>query len=100
MGHLKLKLGFKLMMIGSLEEDIVEVTATPMDLPEVVNDLDTENEEMVIENQEVHLAKVQKTIKDYEDKMLSKSGRRRSCWFWILTLRFSIIALRLNKGRN
>lgn len=71
MGHLKLKQGFKLMMMGSLEEDIAEVTATPTDLPEVVNDLDIEDEEVAIENQEVYLAKVQKRIKDYEVKMLS-----------------------------
>lgn len=72
MGHLKLKQGFKLMMMGSLEEDIAEVTATPTDLPEVVNDLDIEDEEVAIENQEVYLAKVQKRIKDYEIKMLSE----------------------------
>lgn len=59
------------MMMGSLEEDIEEVNTAPTDLPEVVNDLDIEEEEVAIENQEVYLAKIEKRIKDYEIKMLN-----------------------------
>lgn len=71
LGQLKLKQNFKLMMMGSLEEDIEEVNTAPTDLPEVVNDLDIEEEEVAIENQEVYLAKIEKRIKDYEIKMLN-----------------------------
>lgn len=59
------------MVMGSLEEDIAEVNTTPADLPEVVNDLDIEEEEVAIENQEVYLAKIEKRIKDYNIKMLN-----------------------------
>lgn len=60
------------MMMGSLEEDIVEVNTAPADLPEVVNDLDIEDEEVAIENQEVYLAKINKRIKDYNIRMLNE----------------------------
>ncbi|XP_018321180.1 ubiquitin-like domain-containing CTD phosphatase 1 [Agrilus planipennis] len=69
---LKLKPNFKLMMMGSLEEDIAEVNTTPTDLPPVINDLDIEDEEVAIENREVYLAKVEKRVKDYKIKMLSE----------------------------
>lgn len=72
LGQLKLKQNFKLMMMGSLEEDIEEANTAPTDLPEVVNDLDIEEEEVAIENQEVYLAKIEKRIKDYEIKMLNE----------------------------
>ncbi|KAJ8928151.1 hypothetical protein NQ314_019331 [Rhamnusium bicolor] len=71
LGQLKLKTNFKLMMMGSLEEDIVEANTAPTNLPEVVNDLDIEEEEVAIENQEVYLAKIEKRIKDYEIKILN-----------------------------
>lgn len=60
------------MMMGSLEEHIAEASTAPTDLPEIVNDLDIEDEEVAIENQEVYLAKVQKRIKDYQIKMLNE----------------------------
>lgn len=72
LSQLKLKSNFKLMMMGSLEEDIAEVSTTPVDLPEVVNDLDIEDEEVAIENQEVYLAKIEKRIKDYKINMLNE----------------------------
>jgi len=40
-------------MMGSLEEDIQAVDVLPEDMPEVVNDLDIEDEEIAIENREV-----------------------------------------------
>lgn len=60
------------MMMGSLEEHILEANTAPVDLPEVVNDLDIEDEEIAIENQEVYLAKIEKRIKDYQIKMLNE----------------------------
>lgn len=60
------------MMMGSLEEDIAEANTAPTNLPDVVNDLDIEEEEVAIENQEVYLAKVEKRIKDYKINMLSE----------------------------
>lgn len=50
---LKLKQGFKVMMMGSLEEDIADASAPPEDIPDVVNDLDIEDEEIAIESREV-----------------------------------------------
>ncbi|KAF2893200.1 hypothetical protein ILUMI_12972 [Ignelater luminosus] len=70
--QLKLKPGFKIMMMGSLEEDIAEVNTTPENIPEVINDLDIEEEEIAIENQEVYLAKIEKRIKEYEIKILNQ----------------------------
>lgn len=58
------------MMMGSLEEDIAEVSRAPEDMPEVVNDL--EIEEVAIENQEIYLSKIEKRIREYEIKMLSE----------------------------
>ncbi|KAJ8952778.1 hypothetical protein NQ318_008095 [Aromia moschata] len=72
LGQLKLKQNFKLMMMGSLEEDIVEANTAPLNLPEVVNDLDIEEEEVAIENQDVYLSKVEKRIKNYEIKILNE----------------------------
>lgn len=50
---LKLKNGFKIMMMGSLEKDIEDASAPPEEMPEVVNDLDIEEEEIAIESREV-----------------------------------------------
>lgn len=61
------------MMMGSLEEDIAEVNTAPDNIPEVINDLDIEEEEEVaIENQEVYLAKIERRIKEYDIKILNQ----------------------------
>lgn len=60
------------MMMGSLEEDILEAATTPTNLPDVVNDLDIEEEEVAIENQEIYLAKVEKRVKDYKINILNE----------------------------
>jgi ubiquitin-like domain-containing CTD phosphatase 1 len=58
---LKLKPGFKLMMMGSLEEDVLAVARpSEEEMPEVVNDLDIEDEEVAIERKEVYLSKAYK----------------------------------------
>lgn len=69
---LNLKPSFKIMMVGSLEEDIEKATVQPTDIPEVVNDLDIEEEEVAIENQDVYLSKIEKRIKDYKITMLNE----------------------------
>ncbi|XP_058797705.1 ubiquitin-like domain-containing CTD phosphatase 1 [Phymastichus coffea] len=63
---LGLKPGFKLMMMGSREEDIAEASQAPENMPDVINDLDIEEEEVEIEKAEIYLAKIQKRIETYE----------------------------------
>ena len=55
-----LKPGFKIMMMGSLEEDITVATTAPENADEVVNDLDLTEEEIALENREEYTAKVTK----------------------------------------
>ena len=62
---LGIKKGFKLMLMGSREEDIAEVSQAPENLPDVINDLDIEEEEVEIEKAEVYLSKIQKRIEQY-----------------------------------
>lgn len=61
---LKLKKGFKIMMMGSLEKDIENASTQPTDLPEVIDDLDVED--VKLDNHEIHFAKVQRRIKEYQ----------------------------------
>nr|CAG4648097.1 EOG090X0A5K [Moina brachiata]SVE93151.1 EOG090X0A5K [Moina brachiata] len=75
--HLKLSLlglkpGFKIMMMGSLEEDITQATTAPENLGDVVNDLDLTEEEVALENREEYLMKISKRVSTYEIKMLSE----------------------------
>lgn len=51
---MKLKPGFKLMLMGSLEADIAEASVAPEDIPPVLNDFDIEDEEVAVESSEVH----------------------------------------------
>ncbi|XP_067009192.2 ubiquitin-like domain-containing CTD phosphatase 1 [Anabrus simplex] len=69
---LKLKPGFKIMMMGSLEQDIADASAPPEDMPEVINDLDIEEEEVAIENKEVYLAKIERRIREYKINILNE----------------------------
>ena len=57
---LGLKAGFKIMMMGSLEEDITTATTAPENVDDVVNDLDLTEEEIALENREEYIAKVSK----------------------------------------
>ncbi len=61
---LNLKKGFKILMMGSLEKDIENASTQPLDLPDVIDDLDIE--EVKLDNQEIHFAKVQRRIKEYQ----------------------------------
>lgn len=65
-GKLDLRPGFKLMLMGSREEDIAEVSRAPENMPDVVDDLDIEEEEVEIEKAEVYLSKIQKRIDHYK----------------------------------
>ncbi|XP_015597136.1 ubiquitin-like domain-containing CTD phosphatase 1 [Cephus cinctus] len=64
-GKLGIKPGFKLMLMGSREEDIAEASHAPEDMPDVINDLDIEEEEIEIEKAEIYLLKIQKRIQQY-----------------------------------
>ncbi|KAF4528435.1 hypothetical protein B566_EDAN013440 [Ephemera danica] len=66
------KANFKIMMMGSLEADIATASAGPSsDAPEVINDLDIEEEEVLMENSEVYLAKIERRVREYEVKIIN-----------------------------
>ncbi|XP_023227825.1 ubiquitin-like domain-containing CTD phosphatase 1 [Centruroides sculpturatus] len=60
------------MMVGNLEEVIADATATPDDLPVVVNDFDIEEDDVAVENKDIFLAKVEKRIREYDIKILNQ----------------------------
>ncbi|XP_075214018.1 ubiquitin-like domain-containing C-terminal domain phosphatase 1 [Lycorma delicatula] len=73
LSSLSLRPGFKVMMMGSLEEDIADANKRPEDLPEIIDDFDIEDgEEVALECKDVYLAKIDKRIRDYNIKMLSQ----------------------------
>ena len=72
-GSLGLKENFKLMMMGSLEETIIESQTKPENLPEVINDLDIEEEEVALQDREFNLEKIEKRVRDYEVKVVNPS---------------------------
>ncbi|KAK6618646.1 Ubiquitin-like domain-containing CTD phosphatase 1 [Polyplax serrata] len=74
---LNIKQGFKIMMMGSLEDDITQVNTIPEGMPDVINDLDIDDAEVAIENMEVHLSKIEKRIKEYEitEKSEPRAGK-------------------------
>ncbi|EFN79180.1 Ubiquitin-like domain-containing CTD phosphatase 1 [Harpegnathos saltator] len=64
-GKLDLKPGYKVMLMGSREEDIAEASQAPENVPDVINDLDIEEEEVEIEKAEINLRKIQIRIERY-----------------------------------
>lgn len=62
---LGMKPGFKLMLMGSREEDIAEACHAPKDLPDVINDFKTEEEEIEIANVQMCLFQIQCRIDHY-----------------------------------
>merc|ERR1719300_2253105 len=77
MGTLGLKDNFKLMMMGSLEETIIETQTKPENLPEVINDLDIEEDEVAVQDREINLDKIAKRVRDYEVKVLNPSRENK-----------------------
>lgn len=79
LSDLKMEPNSKIMMIGSLEQNIQYASTPPTDLPEVVNDLDEEDDKgVLVENREEFVRKITKRIKSYEIKMLHepRPGKR------------------------
>lgn len=64
MSDLNLKPGFKILMMGSLEEAIKNASTQPEDLPEVIDDLDVED--VNLDNPDIHLAKIERRIREYK----------------------------------
>lgn len=77
---LKLEPNSKIMMVGSLEKTIQDASTPPEDLPEVINDLDDDDDDkdVPIENREEFLNKINKRIKSYKIRRLNESrpGKR------------------------
>ncbi|KAK3086059.1 hypothetical protein FSP39_012867 [Pinctada imbricata] len=69
---LKIKPKMKIMMMGTVEEELNKVIEPPTDLPEVVNDLDIDGEiDIDPQNREEYLAKVAKKVADYKIEILN-----------------------------
>ncbi|XP_026479109.1 ubiquitin-like domain-containing CTD phosphatase 1 isoform X4 [Ctenocephalides felis] len=68
----KFKPGFKLMLMGSLEEDIANISKVPTDIPEVLSDLDIEEVEVPIEHRDIYKAKIDKRIKEYKIDIINE----------------------------
>uniref|UniRef100_A0A8D8QF88 Ubiquitin-like domain-containing CTD phosphatase 1 n=1 Tax=Cacopsylla melanoneura TaxID=428564 RepID=A0A8D8QF88_9HEMI len=64
--------GFKLMVMGSLEESIQEASSKPVGIPEIVDDFDIEEDQVAIENKDIYLDKIKKRIKDYQINVLNE----------------------------
>lgn len=77
---LKIKPKMKIMMMGSVEEDIEDIEIVPEGANEVVNDLDIgdEDEEIKLENMETHLAKIENRVRNYKIKELNppRAGKK------------------------
>nr|SVE79638.1 EOG090X0A5K [Daphnia magna] len=69
---LDLKVGFKIMMMGSLEQDITTASTVPEIVDEIINDLDMTEEEIALENREEYLSKIAKRVDSYEIKLLNE----------------------------
>lgn len=70
---LNLKNGFKIMMMGSVEQAIQDVSEVPKDLPTVINDFDEETERKIsVEHREEYLAKVAHRVQNYEVKIINE----------------------------
>lgn len=72
LSSLSLKNGTKIMMMGSVEQEIKDVSEVPTNLPEVINDFDEDIERKIsVEYREEYLAKVQHRVQNYEVKILN-----------------------------
>lgn len=60
------------MLMGSLEEDIANISKVPTDIPEVLSDLDIEEVEVPIEHRDIYKAKIDKRIKEYKIDIINE----------------------------
>ena len=84
---------FKLMMMGSLEETIIETQKKPENLPEVINDLDIEEDDVAVQDKEINLDKIAKRVRDYEVKVLNPS--RENMKLLVLDIDYTLFDHRL-----
>ena len=92
-GSLGLKDNFKLMMMGSLEETIIETQKKPENLPEVINYLDIEEDDVAVQDKEINLDKIAKRVRDYEVKVLNPS--RENMKLLVLDIDYTLFDHRL-----
>lgn len=69
---LKVKNGAKIMLMGSKEDAIAAANTIPDDLPDIVDDLNKQSDEISAEELELYQKKVQRRIKDYQVKVLNE----------------------------
>jgi len=100
LSNLGLKPGFKIMMMGSLEEDITVATTAPENIDEVVNDLDLTEEEIALENREEYIAKISKRVANYEVKKLNEPRPGKKLLVLDIDYTLLITALQLKLGMN
>ncbi|CAL8085969.1 unnamed protein product [Orchesella dallaii] len=74
LAKMSLKVGQKLMMMGSLEKDIESVNIPPEERPNVNNDLDVPDDcELPVESQEVYMKKIERRVKEYKISVINPS---------------------------
>lgn len=71
---LSLKRNAKIMMMGTREENLVNVlqSSADKDGSEVINDFDIDEDEILIENRDEYLAKINRRVKEYKFNVLSE----------------------------
>lgn len=73
LSSLSLKSGTKIMMMGSSEQAIQDISEVPVDIPHVINDFEEETvQRMAIECREEYLAKVAHRVQNYEVKIINE----------------------------
>lgn len=79
LSELNIEPNSKIMMIGSLEQNIEYASTPPTDIPNVVNDLDEEDDRgVLVETRDEFVTKITKRISSYQFKMLNepRPGKR------------------------